>query len=207
MATLARATLFLGAGPRTAERDCLPLTIEGPHRAKVIGNGLRELDRFLNLLIDEVAALIMPPGIDHARFARQRNSANKLRGVRAAMALPSPDHEPLRAVGRSRDCLFHCAGKVRRDHPCIFGMTVAEGWLIVTPHNLERICYFYEQIAADLIAAFEKFSFRFTTYSTVPCVTAGKVTLIPERENDFWVQEVGGCWGRAGLAARARRLL
>ena len=207
MATLARATLFLGAGLRTVERDCAPLAIEGPGRAKVIGNGLRELDRFLNLVIDEVAALIASPGIDGVRFARQRNTANKLWVIRAAMALPSPDHERLRTVGRSRDCLFHCAGKVRREHPCDFGMTVIEGRLIITPADLERICRFYERIAADLVAAFETFRFRFRTYSTVPCVTAAKVTLIPERENDFWVQEVGDCRRRAGLSAHTRRLL
>ena len=66
------------------------------------------------MLIDEVAALVAPSGLDRDAFARQRNTPNKLRTIRRAMALPSPDHERLRAIGRNRDGLFHCAEIVRR---------------------------------------------------------------------------------------------
>ncbi|MET0270175.1 MAG: hypothetical protein ABW173_07075, partial [Sphingomonas sp.] len=54
-ATLARATRFLGAGLSADDPAC-PRPIGGAIRAKVIANALRELDRFLSILIDEVAA-------------------------------------------------------------------------------------------------------------------------------------------------------
>jgi hypothetical protein len=163
--TLNRATFFLGAGLRTTERaqnDGARATgIEGPHRAKVIGNGLRELDRFLSLLLDEVAAVIAPPGLDRARFRRQRNTANKLRTIRSAMARPSPDHDRLLAIGRSRDCLFHCGGIVRRgDGGAAMYMTA--GWpsplfaigerLTIDAQDLHSVCRFYRHVAADLLA-------------------------------------------------------
>lgn len=174
LATLDRATRFLGAGLRTegrADDDGNQATgVEGPHRAKVIGNGLRELDRFLSLLIDEVAALIAPPGLDRACFRRQRNTANKLRTIRSVMALPSPDHDRLLAIGRSRDCLFHCAGIVRRgDSPTARQMTA--GWpaskgasspvfaigarLTINASDLHGVCRFYRHVGADLLAACE----------------------------------------------------
>lgn len=136
----------------------------------MIGNGLRELDRFLSLLIDAVAALIAPPGLDRGRFSRQRNTANKLRTIRSAMALPSPDHDRLLAIGRSRDCLFHCAGIVRRgDSRAAKQMTA--GWpapddvrlrsfaigerLAIDALGLHSVCRFYDHVAADLLAACE----------------------------------------------------
>lgn len=175
LATLDRATLFLGAGLQTGERahdDAARATsIEGPLRAKVIGNGLRELDRFLSLLIDAVAHLIAPPGLDRARFSRQRNTANKLRTIRGAMALASPDHDRLLAIGRSRDCLFHCAGIVRRgDNRSARHMTA--GWptsgggplhalaigerLTINALDLHGVCRFYDHVAADLLAVCER---------------------------------------------------
>jgi hypothetical protein len=174
-ATLDRATCFLGTGLRSAERayddGAWRDGIEGRHRAKVIGNGLRELDRFLNLLIDEVAVVVAPPEIDRARLARQRNTANKLRAIRGAMALASPDHDRLLAIGRSRDCLFHCAGVVRRgDSRSAPRMTA--GWpasrgrplrsfavgepLAIDAAALHDVCRFYDRVAADLLAACER---------------------------------------------------
>lgn len=152
--------MFLGAGLRTGSGG--PLAIEGPGRAKVIGNGLRELDRFLNLLIDEVAALIAPAGIDRVLFAQQRNTANKLRAIRAAMALPNPDHDRLRAVGRSRNCLFHCAGIVGRNQESFdFATPIVEGRLVMTPAQLKHICRFYERVAAELLVAVDAFTLRY----------------------------------------------
>jgi hypothetical protein len=162
-ATFSRATLFLGNGLSTAGAG--PIT--GPLRNKVIGNSLRELDRFLNLLIDQIAAMVLPeeagPG-----FERQRNTANKYRTLRAALVLPSPDHDRLRAIGRSRDCLFHCGGIVRRgDRRGDTAMTA--GWaradsrrggrvsigdrLIIDAADLTALCRFYDALAGDLLTA------------------------------------------------------
>ncbi len=131
-----------------------PAIIAEAGRAKAIGNGLRELDRFLSLLIDEVAAVVAPAGLDRAAFARQRNTANKLRTIRAAMALPSPDHDRLRTIGRTRDGLFHCAAMVRQGDatPCPRRRAHAER---LTPDAaaLVRLCAAYDRIAAELMAA------------------------------------------------------
>jgi hypothetical protein len=153
-ATLARATAFLGAGHG------------GPFGARTFANGLRELDRFLSLLIDEVASSALPPAMDRVAFARQRNTANKLRGVRAALGLGSPDHERLRAIGRSRERLFHSAAPRHGvDSPQV------PAWLRAAGLGQERrsgppgrppgtitaelgeICRFYDRLAAELLAA------------------------------------------------------
>ena len=153
-ATLARATAFLGAGHG------------GPFVARSFANGLRELDRFLSVLIDELASTALPAGIDHARFIRQRNTPNKLRSLRAALGLASPDHERLRAIGRSRDRLFHSAAPAhgidtasvpgwlragglgderRADRPGSGPQTLAG--------ELRQICRFYDRLAMELLAA------------------------------------------------------
>jgi len=169
LATLSRGTSFFGNGRVVADDGARAGGVETALRAKVIGNGLRELDRFLNLLIDEVADLVVGPGPDAARFRAQRNTANKLRRVRAAMALPSPDHDRLLAIARSRDCLFHCAGIVRRgDDRTAARLTV--GWpedgpprayavgerIVVGAADLNGVCRFYDRVAADLLAACDR---------------------------------------------------
>jgi len=163
----ASSTLFRGAGflgaclraPIAHDAESASPAISGRYRAKVIGNGLRELDRFLNLLIDAVSTaegLPVRPG--------QYNTANKLSDYRAAKSLPNHDDGRLRALGRSRDCLFHCGGRVqrgdRRD-----AMTMTVGWpgydasldrvtvgqdLTVTRGDLDDVCRFYRGIAHDL---------------------------------------------------------
>lgn len=166
--TLFRGAAFLGACLRAqTARDVESRSpaIVGRYRAKVIGNGLRELDRFLNLLIDaasDAEGLPVRPG--------QRNTANKLAAYRAALALPNGDDGRLRALGRSRDCLFHCGGRVRRGD-CRTGMTMTVGWpgrpggdvpldrvtigqqLTVTRGDLDDICRFYRRIAHELCSA------------------------------------------------------
>jgi len=163
--TLFRGATFLGACLRTQtvqDVESGSPAIAGRHRAKVIGNGLRELDRFLNLLIDAAStAEGLPVHPD------QRNTANKLSAYRAAKSLPNHDEARLLALGRSRDCLFHCGGRVRRgDRRGAVTMTV--GWpvragcgapldrvmvgqdLTVTRGDLDDVCLFYREIARDL---------------------------------------------------------
>lgn len=151
-ATLGDATRFLGAGLYAA--PALPRAIAGTGRAKVIGNGLRELDRFLNLLIDEIAALhVLPPAFDPPQFARRRNTPAKLRALRSALALPDPDHARLRAIGRTRDCLFHCGGIVRRVGITAEGIELPLGArLAMHPPELAGICRLYARLGVELAA-------------------------------------------------------
>ena len=166
--TLFRGAAFLGAclrPPTPHDVESRLPAIDGRYRAKVIGNGLRELDRFLNLLIDAASnaeGLPIRPG--------QHNTANKLSAYRAAKSLPNHDDGRLRALGRSRDCLFHCGGRVGRgDRRNTMTMTV--GWpeqpgcdapldrvmvgqqLIVTRGDLEDVCRFYRRITHELCGA------------------------------------------------------
>ena len=162
--TLRNGTRFLGSGLSHAG----PAPIGGRHRAKVIGNGLRELDRFLSVLLDEVALAVGWERADLQRLANVRNTANKLGAIHGWLGRPSDDLARLRALGRCRDCLFHCNGVVRRgDERRAPGMTV--GWpadangdgagarlalgerLAVSAADLAWVCAFYERIAGDLL--------------------------------------------------------
>lgn len=163
-ATLVRGARFLRSGLRTMSvggPQPLPLAIEGPYRAKVIGNALRELDRFLVVLIEA--------GTRRAALPRpvRRGTAETLRAW-PGMRLREADHRRLRALRRSRDCLFHCGGVVRRGDGRGDGMLTA-GWadpgtadlrrfalgqtLVVTAADLADIGTFYESLAADLLRA------------------------------------------------------
>jgi hypothetical protein len=156
--TLRRATRFLGAG--LAAGEGMPARLgAGPFRAKVLGNGLRELDRFLNVLVDEVAA---SHGLD---LPTERNTANKLGRLRPTLAGERADHARLRALGRSRECLFHCNGRVRRGDSRTEAVMTA-GWpadaprrfavgeeLTMSADELAEVCAFYLGIADRLLVS------------------------------------------------------
>lgn len=126
LATLHRGAHFVAGGCQPPG-GTMPTTIAGPYRAKVIGNSLRELDRFLNLLADEVGRSMARSPDDLRAIQREHNTANKIRSLRRRRGLASPDHERLRALGRSRDCMFHCDGLVMRgDAPGESHLTL--GW-------------------------------------------------------------------------------
>lgn len=165
----AHATLHRGAGffgtwlrwPDAPVRSGTPVSHH--HRSKVIGNGLRELDRFLNILIDEVSRRHGLPA-----SPRQRNTARKLRLLREALGLPHEDDERLLALGRSRDCLYHCGGAARRGDMREPG-TMTLGWpegageagplrripvggaISLERADLESVGLFYRRMADDLV--------------------------------------------------------
>lgn len=131
-ATMIRATAFLGAGG------------VGAPAAAVIANSLRELDRFLSVLIDAVARDARPAGLDHRAFERQRNTPNKLRLIHATLGMPSPDQDRLRAIGRTRERLFHDARAARAGRRA--------GGDPMPPADLGAICRLYRRIADELVA-------------------------------------------------------
>lgn len=77
-------------------------------RARTIGNGLRELDRFLQLLVEAIAVRC---GIG---LPERTHTADKIARLRRHLAVDDPDRAQLLALGRTRACLFHCEGLVRR---------------------------------------------------------------------------------------------
>lgn len=170
LANLERGANFLGAGLRTVDADtssAAPVPIAGRYRARVLANGLRELDRFLNLLIDEARRL---HGLD--ALPDQRNTASKLRTFRALLGQADVDELRLRALERSRDCLFHNDGRVARGDDRNASILTA-GWpevagtqappprfaigakLEVDGCDIADICAFYHRIAREIVAAAE----------------------------------------------------
>lgn len=166
-ATLNRGADFVGAGLRPARASTPFLAsapVSSPYRAKVIANGLRELDRFLNLLIDEALRA-------RGRIAcpSQHNTANKLGTYWAAYGQPDVHGERLRALGRSRECLFHCGGQVLKGD-CPGMETFTAGWpempgplgplrrfgvgetLVVETSDLADIGAFYRGLAREVAA-------------------------------------------------------
>lgn len=133
----------------------------------MIGNGLRELDRFLSILLDEIAAEAGWSAEDLVPLARIRNTPNKLEAVCLRMNIDIGQDVRLRALGRCRDALFHCGGLVRRgDHR--HAETLTLGWprdslqaaprvlrmgerLSVSPADLAWICAFYVSIGDNLL--------------------------------------------------------
>lgn len=167
LATLNRGADFVGAGLCQARASASSRTstpVSSPYRAKVIANGLRELDRFLNLLLDEALRAQGQTG-----FPSQRNTANKLGAFWSAHGRPDVHGARLRALGRSRECLFHCGGRVQRgDYRGTATMT--SGWpempgtqgplrrfgvgdtMVVGVKDLADIGVFYRALAREIHA-------------------------------------------------------
>ncbi len=118
LGTMRRGATFLGDG--LAFPGAAP--IAGRHRARLAGNGLRELDRFLNLLLDAAARAA---GQDPRPY--QANTAAKYRALAPTGSRTRDDHRRLLALGRSRACLFYCEGVVRRPDRR-GGTTMTMGW-------------------------------------------------------------------------------
>ncbi len=154
-ATLVRASTFLRAAGQA------PAAVPARSRAHLACNALRELDRFLDVLVDEAAATL-DGKLASRGFGRLRNVPNKLRAVHAVLDLPSPGHERLRAIGRVRECLHRRRGEAR-DAAIWDDLAVATGhppapaargaWLVLATLDLTPICAFYEAITLALLAA------------------------------------------------------
>lgn len=113
----AHATLRAGcafmirhAGDRAGAEHGLPAFAY----SRLVGNRLRELDRFLSVLIEEGCRCLGDARHDARAFARLRNTPYKLRLLEAMLGRPSGDEARLRAIGRVGACLCHCAGTIRR---------------------------------------------------------------------------------------------
>ncbi len=167
-ASLDRAHDTLMRGAAYLDRHVAPRCDAGVH-APFIGNALGELDRFLNVLVDEVADWIgapVRPG--------QRNTANKLSAlhdvtghdvtghdvggqevVRRSGAgtdvgrtgVAETGHARLSAIGRSRDFLKHAGGRDATGA----GRT-PDAALPLSSAEMTAICRLYSDTASDLHA-------------------------------------------------------
>ncbi|MHA6721179.1 hypothetical protein ACX40Y_17230 [Sphingomonas sp. RS6] len=156
--TLCRGARFV-AGPmgQAATRPESVVPISHQHRSKWIGNGLRELDRFLHHLLD---AFAHAHGLGTA--PAQRNGANKLRALHAALGRGGDDYARLLALGSTRACLFRCDGILRSRAmaaACWIGLGRAGTppvpdsgmMLVVVPMDLQGVGQFYQRLADDLV--------------------------------------------------------
>ncbi len=159
--TLLRGAEFVAAGLRSAAvRTCARgAGSDGErYRARLIGNALRELDRFLHLLADETSRLLdlrVSPG--------QRNTANKLRDI-DELCLCYADYSRLRALGRARELLYRRDSRLGRGDRAEL-WSLAASWprddarrasprrtirLLVIDDDLARIGTFYRRLAKAL---------------------------------------------------------
>lgn len=134
----------------------------GVARARFVGNCLAELDRFLHVLMDDLA-----PGKGLVARPDQRNAANKIGRLGGERDLLVRDQTRLRALGRSRACLSRCHGLVRRADERDGGWMTA-GWfapattvlrryplgerLLPSGTDLAEVALFYERVAGGLVA-------------------------------------------------------
>ncbi|KTF70336.1 hypothetical protein ACNFJ7_10890 [Sphingomonas sp. HT-1] len=131
-------------------------------RSRVIANGLRELDRFLNILIDEAC---WRHGF--AAQPRQRNTANKLAAFHAQRGQRQNERPRLEALARARDALFHCNGMALRGDRR-GGAVLTLGWpaaadaaslatiavgaaIVVTGGDMASVCGYYRRLADALL--------------------------------------------------------
>lgn len=142
--SLDRAHETLLRGAAYLDRHVAPRCDGGVH-APFIGNALGELDRFLNVLVDEVADWIGAPV-----QPKQRNTANKLSALHRVTG--SGDHRRtgharLSAIGRSRDFLKHAGGR-----DATGAARVPKSALPLSSAEMAAICRLYSDTARDLHA-------------------------------------------------------
>lgn len=155
----AHATLRAGCAFFAQRADEQPVSAGGWGQiahARMIGNRLRELDRFLSVLIGEAASEIRHQGHDRRAFERLRNTARKLCLFEDMVGAASGAQARLRAIGRVTACLHHCTGRIHadslHDDVRIAGGGVGAvspdegpGRLRIDPQTILAICAFYRE--------------------------------------------------------------
>jgi hypothetical protein len=129
--------------------------------ARLLGNRLRELDRFLSMLIDETLCATTGDGGERAAWPHVRNTARKLRQLDI---MAGPDEARLRAIGRITAVFRHCDGLIHNVaihddmrlanglHPLAASMGERGERLHMAPMTIVAICDFYREIGGRLLA-------------------------------------------------------
>jgi len=147
---LARAHATLATGCAFVERHPFPPRFPGPWahgvHNRMTANHLRELDRFLCVLLEEAASLLGGPGHDAPRFARMRRTSDKLRAVERAVGLPGGHGGRLAAIRR-------IAARLRRSSPASQAedILLACGAPLDLPSALQSIARFYRDLGDQLM--------------------------------------------------------
>ncbi|WOK35948.1 hypothetical protein [Sphingomonas sp. C3-2] len=126
-------------------------------------NRLRELNRFMAVVLDDIALHHGGPHHDHRYFLRQRNVARKLLVVERMIDVDCAAHAHLLAIGRISACLTYCSGvmydpRLNGDVALITGRKLwddtghSDKWLRLESHAVTAICRFYRALATALIS-------------------------------------------------------
>lgn len=147
--TMMRGAAFLRDRAATLERE----GVSSPaHRAAVLANSLRELDRFLNILLDELAAGSGMSGQALRGFRRRRSAAAKLSAHPALFGHRSDDRTRLLALAGQRAMLL--------DHRLVSGARrnarLIAGRLALPSTNIEAVSGYYTELAARVIQHAER---------------------------------------------------
>jgi len=105
---------------------------------RAMANRLRELDRFLSILLDDVAGMLTgvpaAPRQDAVRRARADGSAGKLRRIEGMTGTPSDDHARLRAIGR-------IAARLRHDDRPIHASSLSGDLRLAVGQSASAACF------------------------------------------------------------------
>lgn len=147
---LARAHATLVTGCAFVERHPFQSDIVCPRacgvRNRVAANHLRELDRFLCVLLEEAASLLGGADHDAPCFARLRRTSEKLRTVERAIGLPGGHGSRLAAIRR-------IAARLRRSSPDSQAKDIllACDAPLDLPSALQSIARFYRNLGDHLM--------------------------------------------------------
>lgn len=135
-----RATIFERRGASPAARH-----------AMVLANALSELDRFLNVLLNELAAGGGLCGPELRSFRRRRDAARKLAAYPALLGGGADDHRLLRAMSMQKAALRRIFA-ARRPHRTAFAPAInGAPAQALPPVDLVEIGAYYADLSARLI--------------------------------------------------------
>lgn len=150
--TMMRGTAFLYARAETLEHDGIS---SAAHRNTVLGNSLRELDRFLNILLDELAASSGLSGQMLRAFTRRRTATAKLAAYPALFGHRIDDRARLLVLAERRGALLSSAIKSGRrcDVTLLAGQPVAAAPASL---DLKSVTIYYGRLATRIIRHVER---------------------------------------------------
>ena len=126
---------------------------QGVHN-RLLANYLRELDRFLCVLLEEAALSLGGPDHDARRFARLRKTSDKLKLVEHMIGMPSRHDARLGAIRRIATRLRRPGTICQPSHAK--DISLACDVSLETPLALQSIARFYRDLGDDLMKALHK---------------------------------------------------
>lgn len=147
--TMMRGTAFLHARAAMIEQRG---TSSVPRHAMVLANALRELDCFLHVLLDELAASAGVRGPELHALRRRRNAARKLSAYPALFGGQAQDQDRLIALSAQKAVLLRIFAGRRPSHASRVLAPVTQ----LPAIDLRTISSYYADLSARLITRVER---------------------------------------------------